>query len=80
MLTGSTGSPRRLGHTLRLGDDLDNAGVVAALANNPAAVAGCCAVGVLMLLDHYAWTMALGRVIAWAPLAVVAAVGGRMAR
>jgi O-Antigen ligase len=55
-------------------------GLLIVLRRNPAAVAGCCAVGVLMLLDHYAWTMALGRVIAWAPLAVVAAVGGRMAR
>jgi O-antigen ligase len=44
------------------------------------AVAGCCALTVLMLLDHYLWTMAPGRVIAWAPLAVVAAVGARMAR
>jgi O-antigen ligase len=44
------------------------------------ALAGCCALGVLMLLDHYLWTMAPGRVIAWAPLAVVAAIGGRMAR
>src|SRR5689334_6660941 len=31
VLVGSTGSARRLGHTLRLGDDLDDAGVVAAL-------------------------------------------------
>jgi O-antigen ligase len=44
------------------------------------ALAGCCALGVLMLLDHYLWSMAPGRVIAWAPLAVVAAVGGRLAR
>ncbi|HVV22949.1 MAG TPA: UbiD family decarboxylase [Pseudonocardiaceae bacterium] len=35
VLTGSTGSPRRLGHTLRLGDDLDDAGVVAALRGKP---------------------------------------------
>ncbi|GAA0912280.1 UbiD family decarboxylase [Virgisporangium aurantiacum] len=35
VLTGSTGSARRLGHTLRLGDDLDNAGVVAALRGKP---------------------------------------------
>lgn len=35
ILTGSTGSPRRLGHTLRLGDDLDDAGVVAALRGKP---------------------------------------------
>jgi O-antigen ligase/polysaccharide polymerase Wzy-like membrane protein len=44
------------------------------------ALAACCAIGVLMLLDHYLWTMAPARVIAWAPLAVVAATGGRMAR
>jgi O-Antigen ligase len=55
-------------------------GVLLVTRRNPAALAGCCAVGVLMLLDHYLWTMALGRVIAWAPLAVVAAVGARMAR
>jgi hypothetical protein len=55
-------------------------GLLLVLRRNPAALAGCCALGVLMLLDHYAWTMALGRVIAWAPLAVVAAIGGRMAR
>ena len=35
VLTGSTGSPRRLGRTLRLGDDLDDAGVVAALRGKP---------------------------------------------
>ena len=35
ILTGSTGSPRRLGHTLRLGADLDDAGVVAALRGKP---------------------------------------------
>jgi 4-hydroxy-3-polyprenylbenzoate decarboxylase len=35
VLTGSTGSPRRFGHTLRLGDDLDDAGVVAALRGKP---------------------------------------------
>ncbi|HZZ45915.1 MAG TPA: UbiD family decarboxylase [Pseudonocardia sp.] len=35
VLTGSTGSARRLGHTLRLGDDLDDAGVVAALRGMP---------------------------------------------
>lgn len=35
VLTGSTGSARRLGHTLRLGDDLDDAGVVAALRGKP---------------------------------------------
>ena len=43
ILTGSTGSPRRLGHTLRLGADLDDAGVVAALRGKPsrwAAAAG----------------------------------------
>jgi hypothetical protein len=50
------------------------------LRRQPAALAGCCALGVLMLLDHYLWTMAPGRVIAWAPLAVVAATGARMAR
>jgi O-antigen ligase len=43
-------------------------------------LAVCCTLGVLMLLDHYPWTMAPGRVIAWAPLAVVAALGSRMAR
>ena len=60
------------------------AGVLLLVRRNPRsmapAVAGCCALGVLMLLDHYLWTMALGRVMAWAPLAVVAAIGGRMAR
>jgi len=35
VLTGSTGSPRRLAHTLRLGDDLDDAGVVDALRGKP---------------------------------------------
>jgi O-antigen ligase len=55
-------------------------GVLLGLRRNPAGLAGCCALAVLMLLDHYPWTMALGRVIAWAPLAVVAAIGGRMAR
>lgn len=35
VLTGSTGSARRLGLTLRLGDDLDDAGVVAALRGKP---------------------------------------------
>jgi O-antigen ligase len=55
-------------------------GLLLGLRRNPAGLAGCCALGVLMLLDHYAWTMALGRVIAWAPLAVVAARGSRMAR
>lgn len=35
VLTGSTASARRLGRTLRLGDDLDDRGVVAALRNNP---------------------------------------------
>jgi UbiD family decarboxylase len=35
ILVGSTGSPRRLGHTLRLGDDLDDTGVVAALRGKP---------------------------------------------
>jgi UbiD family decarboxylase len=35
VLTGSTGSARRLGRTLRLGDDLDDAGVVDALRNQP---------------------------------------------
>ena len=54
-------------------------GLLLALRRNPAGLASCCALAVLMLLDHYAWTMALGRVIAWAPLAVVAAMGGRMA-
>jgi hypothetical protein len=43
------------------------------------AVAACCATGVLMAFDHYLWTMAPGRVMAWAPLAVVAALGRRMA-
>ena len=35
VLTGSTGSSRRLGHTLRLGDDLDDAGLVDALRGKP---------------------------------------------
>jgi UbiD family decarboxylase len=35
VLTGSTGSPRRLGRTLRLGDDLDDAGLVRALRGKP---------------------------------------------
>jgi UbiD family decarboxylase len=35
VLTGSTGSARRLGRTLRLGDDLDDAGLVAALRGKP---------------------------------------------
>ncbi|MFJ7216063.1 UbiD family decarboxylase [Amycolatopsis sp. NPDC098790] len=35
VLTGSTGSPRRFGRTLRLGDDLDDAGVVEALRGKP---------------------------------------------
>ena len=35
VLTGSTASARRLGRTLRLGDDLDDRGVVAALRNKP---------------------------------------------
>ena len=35
VLTGSTGSPRRLGRTLRLGDDLDDVGLVAALRGKP---------------------------------------------
>jgi 4-hydroxy-3-polyprenylbenzoate decarboxylase len=35
VLTGSTGSPRRLGRTLRLGDDLDDVGVVEALRGKP---------------------------------------------
>jgi UbiD family decarboxylase len=35
VLTGSTGSARRLGHTLRLGEDLDDAGVVEALRGKP---------------------------------------------
>jgi O-antigen ligase len=55
-------------------------GVLVVARRNPAVLPGCCALGVLMLLDHYLWTMAPGRVIAWAPLAVVAALGGRMAR
>ena len=37
VLTGSTGSPRRLGRTLRLGDDLDDAGLAAALRGRPTA-------------------------------------------
>jgi UbiD family decarboxylase len=36
VLAGSTGSARRLGHALRLGDDLDDAGLVAALRGKPA--------------------------------------------
>jgi 4-hydroxy-3-polyprenylbenzoate decarboxylase len=35
VLTGSTASPRRLGRTLRLGDDLDDVGVVDALRGKP---------------------------------------------
>ena len=35
VLTGSTGSSRRLGHTLRLGNDLDDAGLVEALRGKP---------------------------------------------
>ncbi|HEX2131784.1 MAG TPA: UbiD family decarboxylase [Actinophytocola sp.] len=35
VLTGSTGSARRLGHTLGLGDDLDDAALVAALRGKP---------------------------------------------
>lgn len=35
VLTGSTGSPRRFGHTLGLGDDLDDVGVVDALRGKP---------------------------------------------
>ena len=35
ILVGSTGSSRRLGRTLRLGDDLDDAGLVAALRGRP---------------------------------------------
>ena len=35
VLTGSTGSPRRFGRTLRLGDDLDDVGVVDALRGKP---------------------------------------------
>ncbi|WP_245607035.1 UbiD family decarboxylase [Pseudonocardia spinosispora] len=35
VLTGSTGSARRLGRTLRLGHDLDDAGVVEALRGRP---------------------------------------------
>ncbi|MGP4014531.1 UbiD family decarboxylase [Saccharopolyspora sp. 5N708] len=35
VLTGSTGSARRLGHTLRLGDDLDDAGLKASLRGKP---------------------------------------------
>jgi hypothetical protein len=36
-----------------------------------AALAACVAVLVLSMLDHYLWTMPLGRVIAWAPLALL---------
>lgn len=35
VLTGSTASPRRLGRTLRLGDDLDDQALVAALRGKP---------------------------------------------
>ncbi|WP_049569425.1 UbiD family decarboxylase [Streptomyces sp. SBT349] len=35
VLTGSTGSARRLGHTLRLGDELDDEALVAALRGKP---------------------------------------------
>jgi UbiD family decarboxylase len=43
VLTGSTGSARRLGHTLRLGDDLDDAGLVAALRGKPSVWAAAAA-------------------------------------
>jgi hypothetical protein len=36
-------------------------------------VATCLALLVLSMLDHYLWTMPLGRVIAWAPFALIAA-------
>ncbi len=35
VLTGTTGSARRLGHTLRVGDDLDDAGLVEVLRGKP---------------------------------------------
>lgn len=37
-----------------------------------AASAGLGALAVLSLTDHYLWTMPLGRILAWAPLALVA--------
>ena len=40
VLTGSTGSARRLGHTLNLGDDLDDAALVAALRGKPSRLGG----------------------------------------
>jgi hypothetical protein len=36
-----------------------------------AAAAACLALLVLAMLDHYLWTMPLGRVIAWAPLTLL---------
>jgi hypothetical protein len=40
-----------------------------------AALAACLAIAMLAMVDHYLWTMPLGRVIAWTPLALVAALG-----
>jgi hypothetical protein len=37
------------------------------------AAAACLALLVLAMLDHYLWTMPLGRVIAWAPLSLLGA-------
>jgi hypothetical protein len=48
------------------------------IATRPA-LAACVTIGVLMLLDHYTWTMPPGRVLAWVPLAVLAAARTRMA-
>jgi hypothetical protein len=39
-----------------------------------AATVACLALVVLSLVDHYLWTMPLGRVIAWLPLALTASV------
>ena len=38
-----------------------------------AAAAACVALLVLAMLDHYLWTMPMGRVIAWAPLTLLGA-------
>ncbi|TNC27789.1 UbiD family decarboxylase [Amycolatopsis alkalitolerans] len=52
VLTGSTGSPRRLGHTLRLGDDLDDAGVVDALRGKPSQWAAAAKGFPVEVVDH----------------------------
>jgi hypothetical protein len=43
-----------------------------------AVTASVVALIVLAMFDHYLWTMPLGRVVAWTPLALVAARGNRM--